>query len=64
MVPITANRGEMITFHNRTMFSSRPKVRDNEIKNITFILKDEYDQLLQGCGEFTLLLAVSEEDPK
>jgi len=59
-IPITCNRGEMITFHNRTMFSSRPKVLNNEIKNVTFILKDEYDQVLQGCGEFTLLLAVNE----
>lgn len=64
MVPITQNRSEMIVFHNRTMFSSRPKVNNNEIKNISFILKDEYDQVLEGCGEFTMLLALSEKEPK
>lgn len=60
-VPITCNKGEMIQFHNRTMFSSRPKVKDNEIRNITIILKDEYGNVLQGAGDFTLVLAVSEK---
>lgn len=61
VVPISSNRGEMITFHNRTNWSSRPKVKNREIKNITFLLKDEYDQILEGAGEFTLVLAIDEE---
>ena len=60
-VPITVNKGEMIYFHNRTMFSSRPKVRDNEIRNIQVILKDEYNQVLQAVGDFSLILAINEK---
>lgn len=61
IVPICQNRGEMITFHNRTMFSSRPKVKGREIKNISFVLTDEYGEILEGAGEFTIVLAVEEE---
>ena len=60
-IPITVNKGEMITFHNRTMFSSRPKVLGNELRNITFILKDEYDNVLQGAGDFTAIIAIAEQ---
>ena len=60
VVPILSNRGEMITFHNRTNWSSRPIVKNKEIKNVTFLLKDEYDEPLEGAGEFTLVLAISE----
>lgn len=61
IVPISANRSEMVVFHNRTHFSSRPKVKGREIKNITFLLKDEYDEILEGAGDFTIVLAVDEE---
>lgn len=62
VVPISSNRGEMITFHNRTHFSSRISMKNTEIKNIRFYLKDEYDELLEGAGEFTIVLAVSEKE--
>ena len=59
--PISSNRGEMITFHNRTHWSSRVFIKNTEIKNIKFLLKDEYDELLEGAGEFTMVLAISEQ---
>lgn len=59
-IPIQSNRGEMITFYNRTQFSSRPKVHDTNIHSIKFVLKDEYDEVLEGAGDFSLILQVVE----
>lgn len=60
-LPINSNKGEMIIFHRNTMFNSRPKVNNNEIKNISVVLRDEYGEVLQGCGDWTMILAVNEK---
>ncbi len=61
ITPINVNKGEMIQFYNRSQFSSRPKVRDREIKNVQVVLKDEYGKVMQGAGDWTLILAISED---
>lgn len=60
-IPCNSNKGEMLIFHRASQFSSRPKVNNNEIKNITVVLRDEYGELLQGAGDWTIILAIGEK---
>ena len=60
IVPINVNKSEMIQFYNRSQFSSRPKVQEAEIKSVQIILKDEYGNVMQGAGDWTMIIAVAE----
>lgn len=63
IVPVNVNKGELLQFYNRSQFSIRPKVNNNDIKTIDIILYDEYEQPLQGCGDFTAIIAIYEKNP-
>lgn len=63
IVPVNVNKSELLQFYNRSQFSIRPKVNQNDIYSIDIVLYDEYENELVGCGDFTAIIAVYERDP-
>lgn len=63
IVPVNVNKGELLQFYNRSQFSIRPKVNNNDLYTLNIVLVDEFEQPLQGCGDFVALIAVYEKNP-
>lgn len=61
-IPVNVNKGELLQFYNRSQFASRPKVKDNNLYSLDFVLTDENDRPLQGAGDFTAVIAICLEN--
>jgi hypothetical protein len=62
IVPVNVNKSELLQFYNRSQFSIRPKVMNNDIKAIDIVLYDEYERPLIGCGDFVAIIAVNDKE--
>lgn len=63
IIPVNVNKGELLQFYSRSQFASRPKVNNNNIKAIDIVLCDEFENPLQGCGDFVAIIAICEKNP-
>jgi hypothetical protein len=61
VVPVNVNKGELLQFYNRSQFVIRPRVNNTQIRAIDIVLLDEFEQPLQGCGDFVCVIKVTEK---
>lgn len=62
VIPVNVNKGELLQFYNRSQFASRPKVNNNNLYRLDLVLCDENENVLEGCGDYTALIAICEKN--
>jgi hypothetical protein len=58
VIPHNVNKGEIIQFYSSTQFALQPRVNQQTIGNIEIRVFDEHGDLLQGLGEWCIMIQI------